>query len=417
MLRIRSTGGKIDGLDSSCCDWFGSARALVAVTPSAAFAGKATKGDPVTIYTIGEYEVASAGSSNPEISGAVEARAEAINKAGGLKDATGATHHLEVVVCNTNNDPNRAEQCARNAVDDHAAAVVGSFTVFGSQIYPILQDASIPVIGSSGSEPTPFTSPISFTSNAGLPGLFFNMPSYLAKKGATKLSLVRPDLAGAAQLTPLLKSAAESAGAPVVNEVPVPLDAADVAPQVSAALANGADGIILAVIGDQVGRFVQELQQQGYKGKIATTGPFLTPDILGQVGDYLNGRTFIELAYPPVTSVKVPGIKQYIKNMSAFDKSLTKNDQGVGNWLSTYIFEQAAAQTHEITGANVLATLNAATDVDTLGLTPPIDYTKPVQVAQLPLPRFFVSTIVQGLVKKGNIVSATSPPKFTDAFG
>src|SRR5215210_4797541 len=82
---------------------------FVAVTPSAAFAGKATKGGPVTIYTIGEYEVAAVGSSNPEVSGAVEARAEAINKAGGLKDATGATHHLEVVVCNTNLDPNRAE--------------------------------------------------------------------------------------------------------------------------------------------------------------------------------------------------------------------------------------------------------------------------------------------------------------------
>ena len=31
--------------------------------------------------------------------------------------------------------------------------------------------------------------------------------------------------------------------------------------------------------------------------------------------------------------------------MNAFDKSLSKNDQGVGNWLSTYIFEQAAAKT------------------------------------------------------------------------
>ena len=394
-----------------------SALALfVAVTPAAAFAAKATKGPPVTIYTIGEYDVASAGSSNPEISGAVEARAKAINKAGGLKDATGATHDLKVVVCNTNNDPNRAEQCARDAVDDHAAAVVGTFTTMGPQIYPILQAASIPVIGSTGSEPTPFISPISFTSNAGLPGLFFNMPSYLAKSGATKLSLVLPDLAGAAQLTPLIKSAAQSAGAPVVNEVPVPLDATDLAPQVSAALANGADGIILAVIGDQVGRFVQGLQQQGYKGKIATAGPFLTPAILGQVGSYLNGRTAVELAYPPVTSKTVPGIKQYIKDMNAFDKTLNKNDQGVGNWLSTYIFEQAAGKSQEITGANVIAALNAMTDVDTLGLTPPIDYTKPVQVAQLPLPRFFVSTIVQALVKKAKIVSASRPPKFTDAF-
>ena len=103
--------------------------------------------------------------------------------------------------------------------------------------------------------------------------------------------------------------------------------------------------------------------------------------------------------------------------MNAFDKTLNKNDQGVGNWLSTYIFEQAAGKTQEITGANVLAALNAMTNVDTLGLTPPIDYTKPVKVAQLPLPRIFVSTIVQASVKKAKIVSASRPPKFTDAFG
>ena len=318
----------------------------------AAGQGSGTKGDPIVIYTIGEYEVAVAGAANPEISGAVEARAKAINQAGGLEDAAGGNHELDVVVCNTDNDPNRAEQCARDAVDDSAAAVVGTYTLYGPQISPILQAANIPVIGSTGSEPTPFASPISFTSNSGLPGLFFNMPSYLAEDGATKLSLVLPDLAAAAQLSPLIVQAAADAGAPVVNEVTVPLDAADLAPQVSAAMANDADGMMIVVVGEQNGRFLQGLEQQGYEGKLATAGPFLTPDVLSEVGDYLNGKMLVELAYPPVSSKSVPGIKRYIKDMNAFDKSLIKNDQGVGNWLSTYIFEQAAAQTQEVTGAN-----------------------------------------------------------------
>jgi hypothetical protein len=42
---------------------------------SAAAAAPKTKGDPVTIMTIGEFEVAAAGSANPEVSGAVEAPA------------------------------------------------------------------------------------------------------------------------------------------------------------------------------------------------------------------------------------------------------------------------------------------------------------------------------------------------------
>ena len=396
------------------------ALALVASLVPAAVAtgqGGGAKGDPVTIYTIGEYEVTVAGSSNPEVSGAVEARAKAINKAGGLKDASGATHKLEVVVCNTDNDPNRAEQCARDAVDDDAAAVVGTFSTYGPQMYPILEAAQIPVVGSTGSEPTPFTSPISFTSNAGIPGLFFNMPQAISEAGATKVSLVLPDLAAASQLSPLIVSAAEGAGLEVVNELTVPLDTADLAPQISASMANDADGIMVLVIGDQNGRFIEGLDQQGYEGKIATAGPFLTPAILEQVGDYLNGRTTVQLAYPPVTSKKVPGIKQYTKNMNVFDKSLIKNDQGVGNWLSTYIFESAAAEVDEVTGANIMAALNAMTDVDTLGLTPPMNYTQPVQVAAFPLPRIFNASVVHGAVKKGAIVSATNPPEFVDAFG
>ncbi len=231
------------------------------------------------------------------------------------------------------------------------------------------------------------------------------------------MSLVLPDLAAAAQLSPLIVSAAETAGLEVVNEVTVPLDSADLAPQVSAATANDADGIMVLVIGDQNGRFIDGLDQQGYDGTIATAGPFLTPAILKQVGDYLNGRAIVELSYPPVTAKKVPGIKQYTKDMNAFDKSLIKNDQGVGNWLSTYIFASAAAEVDEITGPNILTALNAMTDVETVGLTPPLNYTQPVQVSAFPLPRLYNASVVHAVVKKGKIVSASNPPEFVDAFG
>ena len=50
-------------------------------------------------------------------------------------------------------------------------------------------------------------------------------------------------------------------------------------------MANDADGIMLVVIGDQNGRFIEGLEQQGYEGKIATAGPFLTPAILDEVGE------------------------------------------------------------------------------------------------------------------------------------
>ena len=238
--------------------------ALLVSLGSVASVGAATsqatkKGDPITIMTIGEFEVAAAGSHNPEVSGAVEARAKAINKAGGLKDATGTAHKLVVEVCNTDNDPNKAQQCANDAVDKGVAAVVGAFSTLSSSIYPILEAANIPSIGQTPSEPTPFVNQVSFTTQSGIPGIFFDMPRYLASNGAKKLSLVVPDLPAAAQTVPLVKLAAQAAGAQVVNEVSVPLDAADLAPQVAAATANGADGIMAVVIGDQTGRFIRGL--------------------------------------------------------------------------------------------------------------------------------------------------------------
>jgi ABC-type branched-subunit amino acid transport system substrate-binding protein len=382
---------------------------------SAAAAAPKTKGDPVTIMTIGEFEVAAAGSSNPEVSGAVEARAKAINRAGGLKDARGTTHKVKVNVCNTDNDPNKAEQCAREAADTGVAAVVGNFTALGSSVYPILEQAGIPSIGPTASEPSTLTSPVAFSLESGIPGIFFDMPKVLANAGSTKISLVYPDLPAAAQVVPLVGLAADAAGVEVVNKVSVPLDTADLAPQVAAATANGADGIMAVVIGDQTGRLVKGLAQAGYDGPLATASAFLTPQLLDELKAELNG-TFVVLNYPPSSAKRVPGIRLFNRNMNVSDKTLGKTDSAVNAWLATYVFEKAAGEVDEITPANLLAQLNATTDVDTLGLTPTIDFTQPVKVTAFPLPRIFNPTVVDAKVKKGTIVSLASPPEFVNPF-
>jgi ABC-type branched-subunit amino acid transport system substrate-binding protein len=389
--------------------------AVAAPVGSASGRAQKKKGDPVTIMTIGEFEVAAAGSANPEVSGAVEARAKAINRAGGLKDASGVIHKLKVKVCNTDNDPNKAEQCARDAADSGVAAVVGNFTALGSSVYPILEQAGIPSIGPTASEASTLTSPVAFSLQSGIPGIFFDMPQVLANAGSTKISLVYPDLPAAAQAVPLVGLAATGAGVEVVNEVSVPLDTADIAPQVAAATANGADGIMAVVIGDQTGRLVKGLSQAGYDGPITTASAFLTPKLLSELESELDG-TFVVLNYPPASAKRVQGIRLFTRNMNAFDKTLGKTDSAVNAWLATYVFEQAAGEVDEITPANLLAQLNATTDVDTLGLTPTIDFTQPVKVTAFPLPRIFNPTVVDAKVKKGTIVSLKSPPAFVNPF-
>ena len=62
-----------------------------------------------------------------------------INNAGGLNG-----HELELITCNEGADPNKAADCARQAVDEGVAAMVGGFTANGDAIMPILEEAGIP---------------------------------------------------------------------------------------------------------------------------------------------------------------------------------------------------------------------------------------------------------------------------------
>ena len=381
-----------------------AALALGAVPGVAGAAAKPT-GAPITIMTIGEFQVTSAGSANPEVSGAVQARAKAINKAGGLKDASGATHKLVVIVCNTDNDPNKAEQCARDAVDKKAVAVVGNFTAIGSSVYPTLEAAGIPSIGPAATEPVSLTSPVSFPIGSGIPGIFYGMPRLLVKDGETKISLIYPDLPAAASALPLLDLALAKDNLKVVNKVGVALDATDLAPSIAAVTANGTDGIVGFVIGDATGKFFQGLGQSGYQGKVATVGVFITPEILKSLKSQLEG-TLIVNNLTPATSTKVKGIKMFNKDMDAFKKGLSKSDSAVNSWAATWLFERVANTLPTIDSPSLLAAMGKLSNFDMGGITAPLTTTK-AYAGPVSLPRLFNPTVVYGEIKNGKVVQTS----------
>src|SRR5204862_246911 len=115
------------------------------------------------------------------------------------------------------------------------------------------------------------------------------MPRLLASKGATKISAVYPDLAGAAAAVPVMAISAAQAKAELVNKVAVPIDATDLSPYIAAAEQGGANGIAAVLIGDQGGKLYVGLKQQNFTGKTATISVFLTPQLIQSVGSALNG--------------------------------------------------------------------------------------------------------------------------------
>lgn|GEM_PF-4913416 len=71
-------------------------------------------------------------------------------------------HPIDLISCNSQADPNAASTCARQAVSDHVAAVVGLSSLQSGAALDILEAAKIPAIGSTDINPQDQTSPISY---------------------------------------------------------------------------------------------------------------------------------------------------------------------------------------------------------------------------------------------------------------
>src|SRR5439155_12073877 len=90
--------------------------------------------------------------------------------------------------CNDKNDANQAEQCARQAVSEGVAALVGGFTLYGNRIWPVIEQSNIPSIGDPVIAPQDYTSPLSFPVTPG-GGLLAYSPALLAGRQCKRLAL------------------------------------------------------------------------------------------------------------------------------------------------------------------------------------------------------------------------------------
>jgi len=362
-------------------------------------------GEPVTVATMGEFDVPSAGTKNPEWPGAVQARAKEINKGGGLKDANGDTHELKVVVCNAALDPNKAEQCARDAAEAKVAAVIGINSSEEGQMLPILADAGIPVIAPVPVDPAATTNKVSFPITSGVPGAFIAMPELLAEKGAKKISFIYPDIPGAAAAKLFVDLGVKKGGAEDGGSVAVAPDATDLTPAIEAATKDGNDGVIAFLLGDTQGTLLQTAKQQGVDAKLVTATPFLTPQLLKDLGDVTNGLLVVGTTVPITTKTK--GGQQFSKDMKAFDKKLPRTDLAAQNWLGTWVFERVAETLAEINAATVLDGMGKIDNMDMGGLTPPLTTTKPFtssnSTVAAVLPRLYNPTVVYATIKNGKV--------------
>lgn len=378
--------------------------ALVALAlPVAAVpASSKPSGDPVKVMVIHE---ASAGVASPEIPDGAIAAAEALNK----KDGVGGSP-VEVLVCDTNNDPNTAAECGREAIEEGVIALIGVLTPHSASFMTLMQESQIPSIGVVAASAADFTSPAAFPVTGGLPATAGDLPRFLADDGAERISIARIDLAAAAIIPTFANTALEKVGQEIINDIPVPQGAPDMSSYVAASLANDTDGIVVALSGQDAVNFVIAAKQADPDVKLAviSTEPGAFQEALGADA---AGIIQAPATLPPLT-IKTAEGKRFLKELkkAGFDDS---SGFRINSWIAMQVLAEVADGLPEVTGPAVFEALNSASSIET-GLTPPLQWTTPAEIG-LPLPRIFNVCELSVKLTKGTKVKPVTGT-FFDAF-
>jgi len=354
-------------------------------------------GTPIKLMSIFE---GTGPSASPEVPQGANAAAKAINAHGGIKGRP-----IDIVPCDTHNDPNVALECGRQAVAEGVVATVGDITIYGSEFMPLLAQNKIAAIGVQPATSADFTSPASFPISGGAPVQEAGLAESLASQGARKIAMARLDIAAAAPLVQFANAGLKHFHLKVAKDVPVPPGAPDMSPYVAAALQGGTDAVIVNQATQDAVNFVEALRQAKPTIRIAmdATGLGAVNRALGN-----NAQGIIE-DDSDTLALDNSAVKQYDRDMKAAGYSDVTGFR-LASYTSVLVFAKVARNLPTITSAAVFDALVHAKNIN-VGLTPPLQFSVGGVAG---LPRVFSSCVLATRIKGGQQVPLTG--KFQDAY-
>src|ERR1700683_298966 len=270
---------------------------MVLVASSDPSSAAEAKGAPIPVVIIGA--ISSPAFSVPEQVGGADAAAKAINASGGINGRP-----IEVQSCNDMGTPNLSTSCAEKAVSSGDVAVVGTLSIGGTQILPVLQSGGVADIGPDPVSPIEFTSPNSFPVQCGTLCQDEGEVQILESHGVKTVSIpYEGDAAGEAAL-PLYANAAKKLGVKVVSEVSIPPTATDLSTYVSEINAGKPEGIILDVEASQTALFLSGFSSVGSTAKIAASAPLVPQSVLDSLNGAANGAYLGDTMPPTYSNIK-----------------------------------------------------------------------------------------------------------------
>lgn len=331
-------------------------------------------GEPVKVGTI--YEGSNTVLANPEIPDGAMAGALFVNENGGIDGRP-----VEIVACDTGDDPNAAAECGRQMVEEGVVALTGVLSVHASEFMPLMEAEQIPSMAHVPAGVPGFTSPAAFPFSGGIVSSAPIIAQGLVEQGATSIGLARPDLAAGAAVAGLIEPGLENEGVPIANDVAVPEASADMAPFVEATLENDADAIEVLLSGVDATNFIIAARQADPEVRLGT----LSTDIQGlrdALGSDLEG---IVTTSSTTCEFDTPACEQADEAIEAagFDP-----EEAALNRLTAYTgvvaLAEIAGDLPELTAPALFAALNELDGLD-IGIYPPLQFIEPAGA----LPRIF----------------------------
>lgn len=367
--------------------------------------------DSITVMTWAPQDTGA--TNKPGMPAFAQAYARWINAQGGL-----GGRKLNVLTCNDRNEAVAAAKCARRAVEEHAVAVVGSYSQHADSFLPVLEGAGIPYIGGYGITNAEFTSPLSYPVNGGQPALLAGLGSTLADS-CGPVTLVRPDTIAGDQLPALLDSGLTAGGHERAHDQRAAEDATAYDAQSERALRREATdpaepGCVVPVLGDRTGTFMDSFRRARAGHPEVRTATVLgsvdqsTVNASGGASGPYEGA-YVTGWYPAVSDPAWDGTKEVIKEQAFGDNDVDAADAGVQTTSIAYTVLREVVDSlgdGEVSAGSVRRALDGGLKAGTGGLTPALQWTFADKLASVGFPRLVNAEVTLQVVREGRLVSA-----------
>ncbi|GLX11158.1 ABC transporter substrate-binding protein [Microbispora sp. NBRC 16548] len=309
----------------------------------------------------------------PDVKAGADAAVKAINAKGGINGKK-----IDLLFCNTNSDPNQALSCARQAVSEKVAAVVGYTDTFSSQALPVLEKANIPAIGlMPRGNAIELNSAASYPFEGGSAGSSTAAPYGLKGEGATTVVSVVADVPSAVANAELTKKGAELAGLKYGGTVKIPTSGVtDYAPYAQQIKAMGGDGVMFNATVGQIQGTMKATQSLGMTVHYAQHATAFGVNEAKKTGATAEGLLLVS-AYPAYSDTASEGVKAFNADMDAAgsaDPGL-KRPTAINSWLSVYAVKALAEGQGgapgikgDITSESLNEAMAQAQNIDLMGL-------------------------------------------------